>query len=79
MKNLVKSVHVSLAVSKLHAVFNRLGELITFRLTAGNADNRPALKQKAPKHTIAVTIWKRVFLLNLISVLAEYCLFPYNQ
>ena len=130
---------------KLHAVFNRLGELVTFRLSAGNTDDRQALKQmakqlsgtlvgdkgyiskdladclkkeygitlltgvkkgmKAPKHTpeqkrllkqrgVVETIFDQLknlcqiehsrhrsekgFLLNLISGLAAYCLFPYK-
>ncbi|RRD86263.1 transposase, partial [Conchiformibius steedae] len=32
---------------KLHAVFNRLGELVTFHLSTGNTDDRQALKQMA--------------------------------
>ena len=34
---------------KLHAVFNHLGELVNFFLSAGNMDDRKGLKQMADK------------------------------
>ena len=34
---------------KLHAVFNHLGELVNFFLSAGNMDDRKGLKQMAGK------------------------------